>query len=376
METALAHDYLLVLRGAERTFAEMAVVWPQAPIYTLLYDEAGTRNRFAGRDVRVSPVQRLRVRQSGFRRMLPLFPWAIEEMDLGKAKVVVSSSSAFAHGVTKPDGATHICYCHSPFRYAWHERAAELATTPFGLRQAEGILLGWIRDWDLDVSSRVDHYIANSRLTQDRLRRCYGRDSTIIHPPVSVDRFAPAEPEDWFLVVGEIVRHKRMDIALAAAERAGVQVKVVGQGPELTHLATRFHRNAEFLGRVGDAELAGLYARARALIVPNIEEFGIVAVEAQAAGRPVIGLAAGGTGETVIDSVTGLLLERADVTAMAEAMTDPCLTAFDPERLCEHAAGFAPHIFRERLSKEVARVTGTAVVPSTTELGHPRRKAS
>ncbi|HWH93644.1 MAG TPA: glycosyltransferase [Baekduia sp.] len=365
METALVHDYLLVLRGAERTFSEMASVWPDAPIHTLLYDEAGTRGTFADRTVTTSPLQRLRVRQRGFRRMLPLFPWGIQALDLDPAKLVVSSSSAFAHGLRKPPGAMHVCYCHSPFRYVWQEFGAELAIMPRGLRAAEATLLKRIRAWDLSASHRVDHYIANSRITQERLATFYGRhDVPIVHPPVNVDRFTTAdEPEDWFLVVGEVVRHKRTDLALEAAARAGVPIKIVGEGPAMARLAARYAGaggQAEFLGRVGDAQLADLYARCRALVVPNIEEFGIAAVEAQAAGRPVIGMASGGTGETVVHGRTGILLERQDVNLMASAMLDADLDRFDPAQLVEHAARFGATRFRAELAAEVERRTGAA----------------
>jgi glycosyltransferase involved in cell wall biosynthesis len=369
METALVHDYLLVLRGAERTFCEIAEVWPEAPIHTLLYNEEGTGGTFAHRTIRPSRLQHLRVRQRGFRRMLPLFPWAIQSLDLRPAKLVVSSSSAFAHGVRKPPGAMHVCYSHSPFRYAWHEYGAELAVMPRGLRAAEATLLRRIRDWDRDASCRVDHYIANSRITQQRLAEFYGRDDVpIIHPPVSIERFTVAEePEDFFLVVGEVVRHKRTDIALEAAARAGVPIKIVGEGPDLMRLSARYAGPggcAEFLGRVDDATLADLYRRCRALVVPNVEEFGIVAVEAMASGRPVIGPAAGGTAETVVDGRTGILLESQDVRLFASAMLDGDFDRFDPVALTDHAAQFSNERFRSHLAAEVERLTA-AVAPRT-----------
>jgi glycosyltransferase involved in cell wall biosynthesis len=363
METALVHDYLLVLRGAERTFREIAAVWPRAPVYTLLYDQEGTEGAFADRAIRPSCLQRLPVRQRGFRRMLPLFPLAIGTMDVRPATLVVSSSSAFAHGVRAPPGAVHVCYCHSPFRYAWHELDAASAGVPRGLRALTGLVLRRIRSWDRQASRRVDHYIANSRITQQRLAAFYGReDAPIVHPPVAVERFAIAEePEDWFLLVGEVVGHKGAERALQAAKRAGVPIKVVGVGPDLPRLMARYGDAAgrvEFLGRVGDDELAGLYARCRALVVPNIEEFGIAAVEAMAAGRPVIGPAAGGTGETVIDGRTGILVERPDVELLAAAMADGDFASFDPHALVAHASQFSAARFRARLAVEVSARSG------------------
>jgi len=357
VRAALVHDYLLVMRGAERTFATMASCWPDAPIHTLLYDEQATGGWFSGRQVRTSGLQRLGVRQGGFRRLLPAYPLAIERMRIEDAQVVVSSSSAFAHGIRPPDGATHVCYCHTPFRYVWHERERGLSEAPALLRPALAAVLDRMAEWDLRAAARVDHYIANSQITRSRVRELYGRDAPVIHPPVDVARFAPDAPEDWFLFVGEIVRHKRIEVVLDAARRSGQRVKVVGTGPERDRLSALYHDTAEFLGRVTDAELANLYARARAVVVPNVEEFGIVAVEAQAAGRPVVALDAGGTRETVIDGETGILVSRADVALFADAMADGAFDRFDSRALVQHASQFGPDAFRRKLLAEVSRVT-------------------
>jgi glycosyltransferase involved in cell wall biosynthesis len=363
--TALVHDYLLVMRGAERTFAAIAQVWPRATIHTLLYDERATGDAFAGRDVRTSPLQRLGVRQNGFRRLLPLYPRCVEALEVGDVELVVSSSSAFAHGVPKPLGAQHVCYCHSPFRYAWHECQAELAAASPGMRHLQGAVLARIRAWDLEAAHRVDHYIANSAITRQRIGDFYGHDAPIVHPPVAVERFRPAEPEDWFLVVAALVRHKRVDLALEAGLLAGVRVKVVGDGPELARLASTYGSCAEFLGRVDDEELQRLLPRARALIVPNVEEFGIAAVEAQAAGRPVVGPRAGGTAEIVIDGETGVLVDSRTPAAFAEAIGDVDFAAFSSEDAVRRAAHFSEEQFRTRLLEEVSRIAG--LVPASLE---------
>jgi len=354
----LAHDYLLVLRGAERTFAQMALCWPQAPIYTLLYDERGTHGEFAGRIVATSYLQRLPVRQRGFRMLLPALPHAAARMRVEDHSVIVSSSSAFGHGIPAPEGAMHICYCHTPFRYVWHERDRALHEFPRVTRPFASRMLDRIRDWDVRVAGRVDHFIANSELTRQRIGDAWGRDSVVIHPPVDTDRFSMRPTEDFFLVVGELVRHKRVDLALAAARRAGAQVKVVGEGPDGGALRARFGDRAEFLGRVSDAQLAELMARARALVVPSVEEFGIAAVEAQAAGRPVLAPDRGGTRETVIDGVTGVLYTAGDLEAMADAMYNVDFERFDQHTIREHALQFRPEAFRDRLTAEVERVTG------------------
>jgi glycosyltransferase involved in cell wall biosynthesis len=349
----LAHDYLLVMRGAERVFGAITDLYTDAPIFTLLYDEEGTGGRFAGRAVNTSALQRLRVGQSTFRRLLPLYPLAAGRMRPAACDVMLSSSSAFAHGMHVPEGAMHVCYCHAPFRYAWYEEARALSETAAPLRPALRLLLRGMRGWDLGASRRVDRYIANSQLTRERIRRYYGRDSTIIHPPVETHRFAPGAPGDSLLVVSELVPHKRVHVALEAARRARAPIRVAGSGPAHAALSEAYPE-AEFLGRCGDEELAELYASARALIVPSMEEFGITAVEAQAAGRPVVAAAAGGALETVLDGETGRLARLDDVESFVAAIDGIDELEFDPLRAVENAERFSVAAFRRNLSAHIA----------------------
>ena len=351
------HDYLLVMRGAERTFAAMAECWSESPISTLLYDPHGTWQRFDRHVIKTSGLQRLGVTQDGFRRMLPLYPMAAERLDVSGHKVVVSSSSAFAHGVRPDPGAVHVCYCHSPFRYAWHERETALRELPGAARPALKMVLDRVRRWDLAASERVTHYVANSQITRERIQEYYGRDSTVVHPPVNTAGFQRAEPEDWFLTVSEVVMHKRIGIALEAARRSGSKIKVVGTGPDLQRLQKEYAGTAEFLGRVSDEELRELYPRARALVMANVEEFGIAGVEAQAAGRPVLAADAGGARETVVEGVTGHRVRPDDVEAMAEAMAAADLDSLDPDAIVANADRFSVERFQERLMAEVERAT-------------------
>jgi glycosyltransferase involved in cell wall biosynthesis len=355
LSVCLAHDYLLVMRGAERTFAAIADLYPQAPIFTLLYDEQGTGARLAEHTIVSSPLQRLGVKQSSFRRLLPLYPYAIERLKLPACELVLSSSSAFAHGVQAPPGAVHVCYCHAPFRYAWYEQARALAEAPAPLRGLLRVQLRRMRRWDLAASRRVDDYVANSQLTQERIARYYGRESTIIHPPVETHRFTPAAPGEELLVVSELVPHKRLRVALAAARLARAPIRVVGSGPDLEALR-REHPEAEFLGRVDDAALAELYARARAVVVPSMEEFGITAVEAQAAGRPVIAAAAGGALETVLEGETGLFARLDDVDSFRAAIEGLERMPFEPARAVQNAERFSVAAFRQRISAHVGHV--------------------
>jgi len=357
----LVHDYLLVMRGAERSFAAIADCWPSANIYTLLYDEAGTHDRFASRNVTVSYLRKLPLRQHNFRRALALYPRAIEHLPIADHDVVVSSSSAFAHGVKLAPDTIHVCYCYTPFRYAWHERARALSEVPAIMRPALSRSLDRIRAWDVRAADAVTHYVAISQVARRRIEDSYGREASVIHPPVEIDRFSIGTPEDYALIATELVRHKRVDVALEAARRAGQRVKVVGTGPDLPVLKARFQGCAEFLGRVSDAELARLYQGARTFIMANVEEFGIAAVEAQAAGRPVIAAAAGGALETVLPGETGVLVPENDADAMAEVLRYTDFDRFQPRVIRRNAERFSTAAFQSRLCSEVDRVAGYAV---------------
>jgi glycosyltransferase involved in cell wall biosynthesis len=347
----LVHDHLLVMRGAERTFAAITDVWPNAPIYTLVYDEETTDKRFADREVHSSMVQGSQIRQRGFRRMQRLFAWAVRRLPVSGHDLVISSSTGFALGVRPHRDAVHVCYCHSLFREAWDDgNARPLARLGFSA----------LRSADRRSAARVTDFIANSAYTQRRLEELLGSESTVIHPPVDVDRFAPREPEDYFLVVGELVPHKRIDVALEAARLAGKPVKVVGSGPEYRRLFAKYGESAEFMRRLADPEIAQLMSGARALIVANVEEFGIAAVETQAAGRPVVGLNAGGLQETVVQGETGVLVDGQTPEALADALRSVDFDAFDSVALRGHAQQFSRERFQREMRRHVDRVVGHA----------------
>ncbi len=343
------------MRGAERTFAEMSACWPQAPIYTLLYDRAGA-TAFADREVHASYLQRLGADQKRFRYLLPLFPRATEHLPVEEYDVLVSSSSAFAHGVRPGPDALHVCYCHTPFRYAWFEQERAIAETPWPARPLMRRTLERIRRWDLEAAGRVTHFVANSGITRARIADVYGAESEILHPPVAVGRFSIGEPEDSLLFVGQLVRHKRVDVAIEAAKLAGRPLEVVGDGPERIPLEARYAGDAvRFLGNVSDERLAELYSSCLALVVPNVEEFGIAAVEAQAAGRPVVAVAKGGVRETVVDGETGLLVDGESAADLAEAIRGVDFGRFDPVAIRSHAQRFSPTAFRAGLRAIVSR---------------------
>ena len=353
---ALVHDYLLVMRGAERTFAALSDMWPDATIYTLLYDQEGTQGRFTGRRVVTSRVQRLRVSQQNFRLLLPVLSTAARTLPLDDHECVVSSSSAFAHLVRVPAGTPHICYCHSPFRYAWGHETPPLSL-PAPLRPVLELLMRQHRAADRRAVGVIDQFVANSLYTKEQIKRLWGRDAIVVHPPVDVERFTVAEPDDYVLFVGELVSHKRPDQAIGAALEAGRRIKVVGGGPEMPRLRARFSGHAEFLGRVGDRELDELYERAAALVVPNVEEFSIAAVEAQAAGRPVVAIDGGWVRETVKPGRTGILVDPRDPRALAQALASD-LTEFDPDYIRAHAQRFSRQVFETKMSELVEPISG------------------
>jgi glycosyltransferase involved in cell wall biosynthesis len=359
-QPALVADYLIFFRGAERTFAQMVDCWPQAPIHTIAYRAGATGGRFEGREVQTSFMQWLGLNRHWYRYALALLPRAAESLPVGERATIVSSSFGFAHGVRPRTGAIHVCYCHSPFRQAWHERGRALAGTPRWARGYAARTLERYRAWDLEASRRVTHYVANSEITRARIAELYEREAPVIHPPVEVDRFATAEPEDYFLFVGELVSHKRPEVAVRAAELAGVPLRVVGDGPEQRRLRAIAGDRIRFLGRICDDELASVYSRARALIVPNVEEFGIASVEAQAAGRPVLALGEGGALETVVDGVTGTLVDAGAPDDFAEAMREVDFTRFDPAVARDNAHRFSAGRFRERLTEAVQAAASDA----------------
>jgi glycosyltransferase involved in cell wall biosynthesis len=333
----------------------MADRFPDAPLYTLLYDEEGTRGRFADHSITTSYLQRLTIRQDGFRRLLPLFPHAVERLPISECDVVLSSSSAFAHGVRARADAIHVCYCYTPLRYAWFEQERALAEVNPMLRPMLRRTLAHCRTWDQRVAQRVTRYVAISELSRERIAKYLDRDAEVVHPPVEIGRFTPGEPEDFFLVVCELVAHKQVDVALEAARRAGARVVVVGSGPDSERLRALYGDVATFEGRLGDAALAALYARALAVLIPNVEEFGITAVEAQASGRPVLAADAGGARETVIADRTGILFPPGDVDAVAEAMRHVAWGRFDAGRCRAQAERFSVRAFQDGIVEQMQR---------------------
>jgi glycosyltransferase involved in cell wall biosynthesis len=356
---ALVHDFLVDVRGAERVFAVMADMWPAADLFTAIYDEGGTEGRFADRRVHTSFLQRFHPGARTFRTLLPLYPMAMERLDLTGYDLVVSSSSAWAHGVRAAPRATHVCYCHNPFRYAWSE--VEPAT---GTRRLLGPALAatferW-RRWDRRVSRRVHSYVANSKTTRARILRAFGRDATVVYPPVETERFRPGPVGDHFLVVSELMAHKNIETAVRAFTRLRLPLIIVGDGPEYLRLRRLAGPSVRFAGRLSDAEIASLMSSAQAFVVTAVEEFGIAAVEAQAAGRPVIALDAGGVRETVVEGRTGCFYPSNRPEPLIEVLRTFKPEAYDAAICAINAERFSVSRFQRELTTAVTAVGRSA----------------
>jgi glycosyltransferase involved in cell wall biosynthesis len=370
VRVALVHDWLTGMRGGERVLDELAGLFPGADLYTLFHVPGSTSERIEALRIQASPLSRIPGAGRHYRKLLPLYPWAIERFRLAGYDLVLSTSHAVAKGVRVAPGTPHLCYCFTPMRYVWDQADAYLGR---GLRRAlASPLLRHLRRFDLRTSGpdRVQRFVASSKTVAERIRRRYGREARVVYPPVAVDRIRPSgrPPEDFFLLVGGFVPYKREDVALEAFRRLGLRLVVVGDGPGRARLMAQAPPGAEFRGRVSDAELFDLYARARALVFPAEEDFGLVPVEAQAAGRPVIAFGRGGACESVIppgagpEPPTGLLFAEQTPESLAGAVRafERLEARFDPQALRQSALRFAPEHFRAGIQREIAEALGEA----------------
>jgi len=368
---ALVHDFLLDLRGAERVFLALCDLYPDADIFTAVYDPVGTEGRFADRRIHTSFLQKLHPDATSFRRLLPLYPYAMEGLDLSGHDLVLSSSSAWAHGVLPSENAVHVCYCHNPFRYAWNAREATLRARGPVMRAALGVVMQRWRQWDWIAAQRVDRYIANSETTRRRIARYFTRDAEVVHPPVEVERFSPGAVGDHYVVLSELMPHKRIELAVRAFNELRRPLVIIGDGPDARRLRRLAGPTIRFTGRVTDAEVARLLAGARALIVTATEEFGIAAVEAQAAGRPVVALAEGGVTESVQEGRTGVFYEQATPEALAAVVAAFDPFSVDPADCVANARRFG----RETFAREIRANVDEALAAGPSPRGDRRRSA-
>jgi glycosyltransferase involved in cell wall biosynthesis len=330
MRAAIVHYWLLNRRGGEKVLDALCRVLPDADIFTLFVDPRTLSDELRRHKITTSFLNPLR---RVYRSLLPLMPMALESLDLRGYDLVVSSESVPAKGVITSSSTRHLCYCHTPMRYLWdlYTDYRNEWTTSRWKRAAMTPLSNYLRLWDYCSAARVDHFVANSENVKRRIWKTYRRESEVVHPPVDVEAFYCRPPEDFFLIVSELVPYKRIDLAVRLFSRTGRRLKIAGSGPDYRKLRAMAAPNVQFLGRVTDEELGDLYARCRALLLPGEEDFGITPVEALASGKPVIALGRGGALETV-PPFGGVFYEEASEESLAGAM----------ERFEEMEAGIRP----------------------------------
>jgi glycosyltransferase involved in cell wall biosynthesis len=368
MRVALVHDWLTGMRGGEKVLEALCELYPDADLFTLFHRRGSVSPLIEHRHIETSFVQRLPFAERHYRRYLPLFPWAIEGLRLDRYDLVISSSHCAAKAAVPRRGAIHLCYCHSPMRYAWDQFDAYFGPDRVGTlasRWVYGPVLSRLAAWDARTASRVDRFIANSRHVAGRIRRYYNRTSTVVYPPVDTIFYQPGTqpPEPHFLIVSALVPYKRIDLAIDACAHVGAALRIIGDGPERQALERRAGPGVTFLGPHSGEVLRDEYRRARAVLLPGEEDFGIVPVEAQACGTPVVALARGGALETVRQQETGVLFDEPTVASMAGALARVSRCAFNPVRLSEHAAQFsrAHHVsaLRATIEETLAAPPGT-----------------
>jgi glycosyltransferase involved in cell wall biosynthesis len=349
--TVIVHDWLTGSRGGEKVLEAICRMIPDAPVLTLVSRPEALTGPLAGREIRRSPIHYLPAAATKYRSYLPLFPAAIEQFDLDEVDLVISTSHCAAKAVVPTGRAAHLCYCHSPMRYAWDQFSAYFGPErlgAFGSALARPVM-AWLARWDAATAPRVTRFVANSRHVAGRIARYYNREAAVLYPPVDTDFFTPSATTShrgFALVVSALVPYKRVDIAIEAAARAGVPLTIVGTGPDeaaLRRLASG--HDVTFAGSVSAEALRDLYRSALTLMLPGEEDFGIAPVEALACGCPVIALARGGATETVTDGVTGRLVADLTPDAFAAALTDLAATRPDAATCRSHALRFAPAAF-------------------------------
>jgi glycosyltransferase involved in cell wall biosynthesis len=344
------------MRGGEKVLEAIAELFPDATLHTLVHVRGSVSAPLERHPERRSFVQWLPSAARHYRHYLPVFPTAIEQFDFDPYDLVISTSHCAAKSVVVPGRARHICYCHSPMRYAWDQFDSYFGPAQVGPTASRLLrpVMARLARWDAATAGRADRYVANSHYVAGRISRYYNRGSTVVYPPVDTAFYRPdpaRSPEPFFLVVSALVPYKRLDVAIEACADVGVPLTIVGKGPEearLRRLARTRGADVEFRGWLADDEIRDLYQRCRAVLMPGVEDFGMVPVEAQACGRPVVALAQGGAVESVVDGITGVLVQDPSVAAFAAALRDASARSFDGAAIRRHAESFGKARFQEQ----------------------------
>jgi glycosyltransferase involved in cell wall biosynthesis len=360
VKIALVHDWLTGMRGGEKTLEVVCERFPKAELFTLVYQPGSVSPVIEQRPIHTSFIQRLPGSAKYYRHYLPLFPAAVERFHFDRFDLVLSLSHCAVKSVITPPGVPHLCYCFTPMRYAWDQFDAYFGPERIGAigsRLMRPVMARMAR-WDRETADRPDRYVAISHYVAGRIRRYYNREASVVYPPVHTDFFRPdgTTPEGYALVVSALVPYKRIGLAIEACAKARVPLKIVGDGPERSALERGALGQTEFLGRLSDDDVRQLYRRAGVVLFPGEEDFGIVPLEAQACGRPVVALGRGGALETVIPGQTGLLVDDLSADAFADAIATAIATRFDSGAIRRHAERFG----RERFGDEIEALVATA----------------
>lgn len=367
MKVAIVHDFLLKLGGAERVLQALCEMFPTAPIYTLLYDEEKVGKVFPAERVRVSFLDKYPdFLRRHYRFLLPKMPRAIEELDLEDFDLVISSSNAFAHGVVTSLKTKHLCYCHSPMRYAWdysHEYRRE--NDLYGLKgMLYAFLMKYLRQWDRISADRPDFYVANSLNVQKRLKKYYQMNSEVVYPPVDTDKFKVKEGHSgYFLIVSTLTPYKRIDLAVELFNKIGRRLVIIGDGPQREYLQRIAAENIDFLGFKDDKTVVEYLQNCRALIFPGEEDFGIVPVEAMACGKPVLAYGKGGVTESVVSGKTGEFFFEPNVESMEDGLARLMHNErfYKPHTIRKQALAFSRENFERKLRSAIRKCTQRTV---------------
>ena len=370
-KVALVHDWLTGMRGGEKVLEAICELYPEATIYTLVHVKGSVSERIESHRIRCSAAQALPKSGQFYRQYLALFPMLVETFDLDGYDLVISSSHCAAKSVIRGGRATHICYCHSPMRYAWDQFEWYFGPAQVGMFRSRLLrpVLAHLARWDAGTAGRVDRFLANSQYVAGRIRRYYNRGSTVVHPPVDTVFYRPsaAKPpqplKPTFLIVSALVPYKRLDVAIEACRRSGAGLRIVGRGPEESRLRALAAGDVEFLGWRTNEEIRDLYQEASAVLLPGTEDFGMVPVEAQACGTPVVARGHGGACETVQDGLTGVLVHDESIAAFADGLDRVRSLPRDPVVFREHAERFSRQHFMTSFQNAVADAVAEREVP-------------
>lgn len=358
MKIALVHDYLVQNGGAEKVLEAFCEIFPYAPIYTLIYSKKLMHGKFADKTIRTSFLQKLPFAAARHRIFPQFMPFAIEQFDMSGYDIVLSDSSSFAKGVITGPETLHICYMHTPMRFAWDDcqKYTRDFYFPRLIKRLVPFAMNYIRLWDRSSADRPDKIIANSKFIQKRIRKYYKRDSVVINPPVEVNRFRISrEKDDYFLIAGRLMAYKRFDIAIEAFNKLGLPLKVIGRGPEIKRLKKMAGPTISFLGRLSDEELARHFSRCQAFVFPQEEDFGVIAIEAMASGTPLIAYRGGDIPEHLEEGKTGLFFENQTAQDIIDAVRKFKSADFDPEYIRNQSLKFDKEIFKNRIKEYIEK---------------------